>query len=184
VARRPWLRGLLERAVPWKYLARGGVMDRRDVAAAGVLARRHVRLGRRREPDQRRLGARPRCDPRGRQRDAVRRHAGVLGQARGQRSGAPHGRSAQRDLHAGTTTGRAPRLFDAGRRVIGGPAGAGLNRLAARVVDSRLVVDRNRVIQGKGRTASSIAEATPGPGPWDSGPSSFCDGAVRAGRVG
>src|SRR3990170_8132204 len=35
VARRPWLRGSLERAVPWKHLARGGVMDRRGVAAAG-----------------------------------------------------------------------------------------------------------------------------------------------------
>lgn len=75
-------------------------------------------------------------------------------------------------------------LFDAEGRVIGGPAGAGLNRLAARVVDGRLVVDRNRVIQAMARTASSTAEATPGPGPWDNGPSSFCDGAVRAGRVG
>jgi nitrite reductase/ring-hydroxylating ferredoxin subunit len=71
-------------------------------------------------------------------------------------------------------------LFDVEGQVVGGPARAGLDRLAARVVDGRLVVDRHRVIHGAARPVSFAAEVTPGPGPWDSGRSSFCDGAIRA----
>lgn len=70
-------------------------------------------------------------------------------------------------------------LFDAGGRVVGGPARAGLDRLGAVLVDGRLVVDEHQIIPGSARPVP-LTDLLPGAGRWDRGPSSFCAGAVRS----
>ena len=71
--------------------------------------------------------------------------------------------------------------FDAEGRKIGGPSQGGLNELAFEVDGSQLVIDTGKVIEGAnaalGEAPLSLADADFSE-PFDSGPGSFCVGAV------
>jgi hypothetical protein len=66
-------------------------------------------------------------------------------------------------------------------RAVGGPAARGLDRLHAAVRHGRLVVDPTAVVPGaEGNRHTADQTGRTGPGAWDSGPGSFCAGALKA----
>ncbi len=67
-------------------------------------------------------------------------------------------------------------------KAIGGPARAGLDRFRSAVRHDRLIVDPSHLIPGAKGNAQTAAgqRGEPGSGPWDSGPASFCAGALKA----
>lgn len=73
-------------------------------------------------------------------------------------------------------------MFDAVGRRIAGPAAGDLNRYQARTDGDAIVIDVSREVPGE--TAPSLGlpdrlRDAPMVAPWDSGPGSFCHGAIR-----
>lgn len=72
-------------------------------------------------------------------------------------------------------------MFDRQGRRIDGPGVGGLNRYLVRLDGRRAFIDTNDVaLGGAERSGTSPAQIIEGNGPWDSGPGSFCDGAIKA----
>lgn len=67
-------------------------------------------------------------------------------------------------------------------KAIGGPAMAGLDRYTATVKHGKLAVDLSRLVHGqKGNTQTAAGQGGGNSaGAWDSGPGSFCEGALKA----
>lgn len=71
--------------------------------------------------------------------------------------------------------------FSPSGRAIGGPATAGLDRMQAVVRRGKLVVAPTKVTPGqKGNTHTADGTGAAGTGSWDSGPGTFCSGALKA----
>jgi nitrite reductase/ring-hydroxylating ferredoxin subunit len=72
--------------------------------------------------------------------------------------------------------------FTRSGKAIAGPARAGLNRFRATVQHGELQIYPSRLIPGSKGNAQTPAGQTAGRsiGPWDSGPTSFCVGALKA----
>jgi nitrite reductase/ring-hydroxylating ferredoxin subunit len=72
--------------------------------------------------------------------------------------------------------------FDRSGRKIGGPARGDLDQYTVRVEDSKVRIDTTRVVEGAPDRDGVLERAPAGGEPWDSGPGSFCDGAIRSDR--
>jgi hypothetical protein len=72
--------------------------------------------------------------------------------------------------------------FSRAGKAIGGPARAGLDRFRATVHHDKLSIDPSHLITGAKGNAQTVAGQTAGngAGQWDSGPTSFCAGALKA----